>query len=652
MLPGPQIPQAGTVSFPARGHHHSTKEQYQMQREVASANERIASAEAFLQPHIRAEYVCGWHERMRRKVEENAAASEAAGKKAAHKRLVTLKRVKLEALYAEDVRGWTSELDPARERDAATKKRVERAVQAAKDRDERHAEAVEAARVHVENHRRANMPEFREAAQLAEAAALQEERVKTAEGTREARAAAASAEKRVPDGRAFEPEEDVQPFLDVAVGFADDGARTLSSAAKRRAFVGSLKGVLEGLCAATVEARGLDVKVVGKAPQLVASVRVSAPSRDGLAGAVDAWRAAAEAKALQCRNVPCAWVDAPKLPAMLATPRDAGEAASRYRDSLASAVADKAARRETEAVAAADEDASLAQIADAVAAKREAEQLAAVAAARDRFEALVRDAEWAKSRKAADAAAEAALDAEALEALKLDDARDDDARCARDAAEKAAAALHKGALRRQAARERADRLEEFTADVAEEPSFAGLAWADHASAAAREAFLSRRLRDDVQAGWDRDLERREETAAEDRKRREAEQEVRDRLWAQHRAREAHARDEARRASAAVASENLELLAEKRGRAADARDAAVRADLRALEDRDARLRALAPDVPPNLAHKLPPSMRPATADAKQLRDARLYAHNAVAAGRPRTASAVHARNSSLRAGLIG
>merc|ERR1712147_548105 len=78
MLPGPQIPQAGTVSFPARGHHHSTKEQYQMQREVASANERIASAEAFLQPHIRAEYVCGWHERMRRKVEENAAASEAA----------------------------------------------------------------------------------------------------------------------------------------------------------------------------------------------------------------------------------------------------------------------------------------------------------------------------------------------------------------------------------------------------------------------------------------------------------------------------------------------------------------------------------------------------------------------------------------------
>ena len=80
--------------------------------------------------------------------------------------------------------------------------------------------------------------------------------------------------------------------------------------------------------------------------------------------------------------------------------------------------------------------------------------------------------------------------------------------------------------------------------------------------------------------------------------------------------------------------------------------AERADLRALEDRDARLRALAPDVPPNLAHKLPPSMRPATADAKQLRDARLYAHNAVAAGRPRTASAVHARNSSLRAGLIG
>ena len=167
-----------------------------------------------------------------------------------------------------------------------------------------------------------------------------------------------------------------------------------------------------------------------------------------------------------------------------------------------------------------------------------------------------------------------------------------------------------------------------------------------AAAAAQEAATAAE-----EAARAAETERARRRQAE-RDRREAEQEVRDRLWAQHRAREAHARDEARRASAAVASENLELLAEKRGRAADARDAAVRADLRALEDRDARLRALAPDVPPNLAHKLPPSMRPATADAKQLRDARLYAHNAVAAGRPRTASAVHARNSSLRAGLIG
>ena len=138
--------------------------------------------------------------------------------------------------------------------------------------------------------------------------------------------------------RLFEPSEDKAPTLECRVGFADDGARTLASGAKRRAFA---RGVVEAFSKAAapsvaVEARGLDVAMASGKAQLVATVAATG-DRAGLAETLEAWKGLLP---FSVRSLAAAWVDAPDVAAPL-SPQDRAAA---YRAELGEAVVSRKAR--------------------------------------------------------------------------------------------------------------------------------------------------------------------------------------------------------------------------------------------------------------------------------------------------------------------
>lgn len=170
--------------------------------------------------------------------------------------------------------------------------------------------------------------------------------------------------------------------------------------------------------------------------------------------------------------------------------------------------------------------------------------------------------------------------------------------------------------------------------MAEEPSFAGLSWDAHDARRVEREAASAALREDVERDWASRVGRGAPVSAED-----AERAVRERLWAEHQARTQRADLLKRQAYERVAAENREAAAAKK--VAEARLAAAVAANRGVDDaaRAAWLRDAAPtDLPIHMARALPAEMRPATASARDRRAAEIQRHNALAAGRPRTASA--------------
>ena len=115
----------------------------------------------------------------------------------------------------------------------------------------------------LEVFKRRSAPELRGAAAVMETAAVAAATAEDARCRAEAKERVRVEELERPQtARAFEPAEDAAPHVDARVGFDDDGARTLSSGAKRRAFAVSARCALEERSSGesvVVETRGLDV---------------------------------------------------------------------------------------------------------------------------------------------------------------------------------------------------------------------------------------------------------------------------------------------------------------------------------------------------------------------------------------------------------
>ena len=160
---------------------------------------------------------------------------------------------------------------------------------------------------------------------------------------------------------------------------------------------------------------------------------------------------------------------------------------------------------------------------------------------------------------------------------------------------------------------------------------AGLSWSERDARKERDRKASERLQKEIERDWQAKL------AAKENRRPtfdDAEKALREKLWNEHRARLQRTKELARRAHLNVQAENFRRAQDKRER-----------EERMRQERLAEAEGAPPvefdhDLPPHLARKLHPSLRPATADADARRAAqeRRDRHFSMAAGRPATADA--------------
>ena len=161
---------------------------------------------------------------------------------------------------------------------------------------------------------------------------------------------------------------------------------------------------------------------------------------------------------------------------------------------------------------------------------------------------------------------------------------------------------------------------------------AGLSWSDRDARKEQDRKASELLQAEIERDWQKKL------AAKENRRQvtfnDAEKALREKLWNEHRARLQRTKELARRAHLNVQAENFRRAQDKRER-----EEQMRQDRLAAAE-GAPVEAFDHDLPPHLARKLHPSLRPATADADARRAAqeRRDRHFAMAAGRPATADA--------------
>jgi hypothetical protein len=606
------------------GMGHTTRAQRSMLAAKESARQRHDDARAFLDPMKRNLHRNAWEERNaqrldRRRREEEAAAVAKQEQEALE---VEERRKRLEELYKKEQEAWAA--SPTKE---PVEDDLERARKIDARRKEEQSEAREIARARLEAYRRAQTPEYRAAERLKQMHRHNEQRNQDlVEHASVPKAAAPCAVKTELVNDHFIPSEHKAPKCEVTVGFDDDGARTLSSGAKRRAFSRCCVEAFDTQKALTVEPLGLAVRVNQEGKPELAATLVITGDRSSIEGRVEAWASRVEAGEITVRGLRAKWVDSDAV--LLARPPK-HEAQSAYRKELQQAQEHKALRVEEEK---AEERALELQTTSLFEPEKDDEDAAATQRreAKQRLDALERDAAELRERQAAEKAIRIAEERTELAELEAADR----AKLEAERVAKAKRVEMERAYRLELARQ--TQLEEEMAqqqeELREEPSMAGLSWSERDARKERDRKASELLQAEIERDWQAKL------AAKENRRpvtfNDAEKALREKLWNEHRARLQRTKELARRAHLNVQAENFRRAQDKRER-----------EERMRQERLAAAEGAPPvefdhDLPPHLARKLHPSLRPATADADARRaaQARRDRHFSMAAGRPATADA--------------
>merc|ERR1719421_621305 len=424
----------------------------------------------------------------------------------------------------------------------------------------------------------------------------------------------------------FIPSEHKAPKCEVTVGFDDDGARTLSSGAKRRAFSRCCVEAFEEPKGLTVEPLGLAVRVNQEGKPELAATLVIKGDRSSIEERVEAWVTKVEAGEITVRGLRAKWVDSDAV--LLARPPKR-EAQAAYHKELQQAQEHKALRVEEEK---AEERALELQTTSLFEPEKDDEDAVATQRreAKQRLDALEKDAAELRERQAAEKAIRLAEERTEVEEMQAADR----AELEKQRVAKAKRVELERAYRLELARQ--TRLEEELAQQQEssleEPSMAGLSWSERDARKERDRKASELLQAEIEKDWQAKL------AAKENRRpvtfNDAEKALREKLWNEHRARLQRTKELARRAHLNVQAENFRRAQDKREREEQMRQERLAAA------EGAPVEAFDHDLPPHLARKLHPSLRPATADADARRaaQARRDRHFSMAAGRPATADA--------------
>ena len=600
------------------GMGHMTREQRSMLAAKESARVRFDDAKAFLDPMRKNAHRSAWEERNAQREDRRAREAAAAAEVSAREAAAEERRAQLEALYQRERAAWaaTQQKEAPKVDDLDLARAIEKRRKAEQD------EAREIAVARLEAYRRAQTPEYREAQRLQKMHVHNERRARDdVDHASIPKAQAPDAVKAELVNDHFVPSEHAKPKCEVTIGFDDDGARTLSSGAKRRAFSRCCVEVLGG---AGVDPLGLAVRVNADGrPELAATLVITGGD---IHGTIEDWAARVEAGNVVVRGLRAKWIDSDAI--VQRPPKH--EAAAAYRQELQQAQEYRAVQVEEEKEA--DRALDLAQTSLFEPEKGAGDELeAAKLAAKVRLDALEQDAHEARDRKAADKAIKVAEEREELEELRADDRKEVE----RKLREKATRVERERAYRLELARQ--TQLEEELArsntEELEEPSMAGLSWAARDRRKEGEREASENLRRQIERDWRVQLARKENRrpATFD----EAEKALREKLWHEHRARLQGNKDLARAAHLNVQAENFDRAAEKRERDVLRRRETVHEEAPV---------AFEHDLPPHLARRLPASLRPATAGAegRAVAQARRDRHNALAAGRPATAEGRRSR----------
>ena len=589
-----------------------------------SARQRHDDARAFLDPMKRNLHRNAWEERNaqrldRRKREEEAAAIAKQEREAAE---VEERRKRLEELYKREQEAWAA--SPKKE---PVEDDLERARKIDARRKEEQSEAREIARARLEAYRRAQTPEYRAAERLKQMHLHNEQRNQDlVEHASIPKAAAPCAVKTELVNDHFVPSEHKAPKCEVTIGFDDDGARTLSSGAKRRAFSRCCVEAFEEPKSLTVEPLGLAVRVNQDGKPELAATLVIKGDRSSIEERVEAWASKVEAGAITVRGLRAKWVDSDAV--LLARPPKR-EAQAAYHAELQQAQEHKALRVEEEK---AEERALELQTTSLFEPEKDDEDAVATQRreAKQRLDALEKDAAELRERQAAERAIRIAEERTEVEEMQAADR----AELEKQRVAKAKRVEMERAYRLELARQ--TKLEEELAQQQEssleEPSMAGLSWSDRDARKEQDRKASELLQAEIERDWQAKL------AAKENRRpvtfNDAEKALREKLWNEHRARLQRTRELARAAHLNVQAENFRRAQDKRER-----EEQMRQDRLAAAE-GAPVEAFDHDLPPHLARKLHPSLRPATADAdaRKAAQARRDRHFSMAAGRPATADA--------------
>ena len=267
----------------------------------------------------------------------------------------------------------------------------------------------------------------------------------------------------------FVPSEHKAPKCEVTIGFDDDGARTLSSGAKRRAFSRCCVEAFDTQKALTVEPLGLAVRVNADGKPELAATLVITGDRSSIEERVEAWALKVEAGEITVRGLRAKWVDSDAV--LLARPPK-HEAQSAYRKELQQAQEHKALRVEEEK---AEERALELQTTSLFEPEKEDEDAVATQRreAKQRLDALEKDAAELRERQAAEKAIRIAEERTEVEEMQAADR----AKLEEERVAKLKRIELERAYRMELARQ--TRLEEEMAqqqEELEEPSMAGLSW--------------------------------------------------------------------------------------------------------------------------------------------------------------------------------
>ena len=112
----------------------------------------------------------------------------------------------------------------------------------------------------------------------------------------------------------FVPSEHKAPKCEVTIGFDDDGARTLSSGAKRRAFSRCCVEAFETPKPLTVEPLGLAVRVNQEGKPELAATLVITGDRSSIEERVEAWASRVEAGEVTVRGLSLIHISEPTRP--------------------------------------------------------------------------------------------------------------------------------------------------------------------------------------------------------------------------------------------------------------------------------------------------------------------------------------------------